>query len=330
MIHRFVAAGLLLAGLSSTALASQGRNAGSLLVYPEFDNRHGTYTILTVTNVETAEKEEPIVAEFVYVGRYEGPNNDDNFCQEFNRREALTPADTFTCLTDVHNPQDDQGYVFIYAREFLGQPGGQPLAGDAIRHNFLTGNVVTIDGYRAFEFSVNPVSYLGINADNGDGDLLLDGNEYGRSPGEIVIPRFLGQNGMRQSELILLALSGGPLDDTTVDFLIFNDNEEIFSSEFTFRCWDRVYLTDISLLFENDFLADYTNDAMDEILGYSSVEAGWIHITGHLWGNSDMSYADPSIYAVLVERYGHLGVADLPFETGTDRDNGVLRAVVDN
>jgi len=320
MIHRLIFAGLVLAGLSSSALASQGRNPGSLLLYPEFDNRVGTRTVLTVTNVDVDETNDPIAVEFVYVGRFTGPDSEDNGCLEFNRTEILTPADTFTCLTDRHNPDQDQGYAFLYAKNVD--------TNEAITHNFLTGNVMTVDGFDTFEFSVNPVSYRGINADNGDGDLLLDGIEYGGTPAELVIPRFLGQTGVRVSDLILIALSGDVDYETVVDFLIFNDNEQIFSSEYRFTCWERVPLTNISNIFMNDFLADWTNHDPDEIVGANNVEAGWIHLTGHQYGDQNETFLDPSIYAVLIERIGNFGVADLPFEMGPDRTNGILRAVV--
>ena len=39
-------------GMTSEAFAS-GRNPGSLLVYPEFDNREGDVTLLTVTNTNS-------------------------------------------------------------------------------------------------------------------------------------------------------------------------------------------------------------------------------------------------------------------------------------
>jgi hypothetical protein len=320
MIHRLIAAGLVFAGLTSTALASQGRNPGSLLLYPEFDNRVGTVTVLTVTNVDVDETNDPIAVEFVYVGRFTGPQNEDNGCLEFNRTETLTPADTFTCLTNFHNPDQDQGYAFLYAKN--------ETTGDAIAHNFLTGNVMTVNGFDTFEFSVNPVSYRGLAADNGDGDLLLDDVEYSGTPAEIVIPRFLGQNGTRVSELIMIALSGDVDYNTTVDFLIFNDNEQIFSSEYTFRCWERVPLTSISNIFMNDFLANWTNHDPDEILGAEHVEAGWIHVMGHQYGDQNVTFPDPSIYAVLIERIGSLGASDLPFEMGPNRTNGILRAVV--
>lgn len=320
MIHRFVVAGLLLAGLSSSALASNGRNPGSLLLYPEFDNRMGTVTILTVTNVDVDETNDAIDVEFVYVGRFNGPEDEDASCLEFNRTVTLTPADTFTCLTNIHNPDQDQGYVFLYTKDVD--------TGAAKTHNFLTGNSLTVDGFAAFEFSVNPVSYLGLASDNGDGDLMLDNVEYGGTPSDIVIPRFLGQTGIRRSELILIGLTGGPAFNTTVDFLIFNDNEQVFSSEYTFRCWDRVFLSEISGIFMNDFLADWTNDDPDEMVGMNTIETGWFTFNGHVASDNTNSIMDPSVYGVLIERVGHLGMSDLPFEMGEDRTNGVVYSVV--
>ncbi|MFT7484303.1 MAG: hypothetical protein ACI9F9_000143 [Candidatus Paceibacteria bacterium] len=319
MIHRFVIVGLMLATFSSSALAVQGRNPGSLLLYPEFDNRMGTVSILSVTNVDVDETHDPIDVEFVYVGRFDGPDGNDAGCLEFNRTQTLTPADTFTCLTNFHNPGQEQGYVFVFAKDVD--------TGVAKTHNYLTGSVITVNGFANFEFSVNPISFEGINSDNGDGDILLDGNEYSGVAGQIVIPRFLGQTGQRRSELIMIGLTGGRDFNTIVDFLIFNDNEEVFSSEYTFRCWDRVYLEEISLIFRNDFLANWTNDDPNEIVGQNNVETGWMQVTGHLASDQNVSIPDPAVYAVLIERVGNLGMSDLPFEMGTTRTNGVLYTV---
>ncbi|MFT7669990.1 MAG: hypothetical protein ACI8X5_002697 [Planctomycetota bacterium] len=321
MIHRLVVTGLLVLGMSSTVMAFDGRNPGSLLIYPEFDNRSGTVTILTVTNIDTADRAASVDVEFVYVGRFNGPDNTDEHCREFNRTETLTPADTFTCLTDAHNPDLDQGYVYLFAKD--------SVTGAPIKHNYLTGNVITVDGFASFEFSVNPISYEGLNPNMDDeSELLLDNVEYAGTPAEIVIPRFLGQNGFRQSELILLGLSGSRDDYTIVDFLIWNDNEEIFSSEYTFRCWERVHLTDISLIFDNFFLANFTNDDPNEIIGAETIESGWMHLQGALYGDGSTSDLDPSIYAVLIERVGSLGLADLPFEMGETLRNGALHRVI--
>ena len=60
------------------------------------------------------------------------------------------------------------------------------------------------------------------------------------------IPRFLVQGKAFQSELILLGLAGGRMFNTIVNFWIYNDNEEAFSAQYQFRCWDRVPLASIN------------------------------------------------------------------------------------
>ena len=65
----------------------------------------------------------------------------------------------------------------------------------------------------------------------------------------------LGQDVTPRSELVLIALSGGRAFTTTLDFAIFNDNEEPFSAQYTFQCWERVPLPAISGVFDQDFLA---------------------------------------------------------------------------
>ncbi|MCB9915910.1 MAG: hypothetical protein H6828_12335 [Planctomycetes bacterium] len=320
MIHRIIATGLVLASVAGPALASDGRNAGSLLLYPEFDNRHGTVTVLTVTNVDVDETSNPIEVEFVYIGKYSQSGHDIG-CLEFNRTEVLTPADTITLITNFHNPEQEQGYVYAFAKD--------PSSHVAVTHNYLTGNVMTVEGLEAFEYSVNPVSYRGHTnpgtATDLDGDGILDmsGCEYTGNPAEILIPRFLGQGGMFNSELIMIGLTGGTAFDTTLDFLIFNDNEEIFSSEHTFHCWERRHLLEISGIFHNAFLADWTNDDPLEMLGAPYIETGWIHIEGALANSSNTTIFDPAVYCVLVERIDGRGAADLPFEKGL-RINGEL------
>ena len=119
-------------GMASEAFAG-GRTAGSLLLYPEFDNRVGDVTVLTITNVDDAVE---VDVEFVYIGRFGNSENEVN-CAEFNREETLTPNDTLTLLTRAHNPQMEQGFVYAFAREGVANP---------ILHNGLIGNVLTIHG----------------------------------------------------------------------------------------------------------------------------------------------------------------------------------------
>jgi hypothetical protein len=314
--HKFVLSGLTaLAGLGMASQAmADGRNPASLLLYPEFDNRDGIVTVLTITN--TAVNVGDVDVEFVYIGRYGSSGTYIN-CEEFNRVETLTDNDTLTLITNFHNPQYEQGFVYLFARDGVDNP---------IVHNWLIGNVMTVDGLDAFEYSVNPVAYEGFAGDiNGNGLRDLNGNEYEQSPDVILVPRFLGQGGPYASELIVIGLTGGAAFHTTVDFLIYNDNEEVFSAEYTFRCWDRVHLLDISGIFSNNFLKEFTNDDPQELLGAPAIETGWFRMEGALASSTSTTLADPAVYGVLVERIGNRGAADLPFETGLN-PNGKLYA----
>jgi hypothetical protein len=303
--------------MASEAVAG-GRNAGSLLLYPEFDNRVGDVSVLTITNVDDAVS---VDVEFVYIGRYGSSSGNEVYCAEFNREETLTPNDTLTLLTDVHNPQMEQGFVYAFAREGVANP---------VLHNGLIGNIMTFQGFASIEYSINAVSYLGIDpTDDGNGLRDLDGVEYETSPAELQIPRFFGQQGMFNSDLVLIGLSGGARFSTTVDFLIYNDNEEVFSAEHTFYCWDRIPLTDVTYLVTNQFLKDSTNHDDDEMLGADHIETGWIRMWGAIASSTSTDIADPAVYAVLIERIGSYGGADLPWEAGSNANGKLLARSLD-
>jgi len=294
-------------GLSADALAG-GRNPGSLLLYPEFDNRMGELTVLTVTNVGSDE----VDVEFMYIG-VENAGGQAVNCEEFNRTTTLTGKDTLTLLTSAHNPQQEVGYVYVFAKE----------NGEASVHNHLIGSALIINGIDNFDYSVNPVSFEGIGADDGNGLRDLDGAEYEGAPGEILIPRYFGQGGTFNSKLILIGLSGGAAFDTTVDFAIYNDNEEMFSSSYTFHCWEKVELTQISGLFTNAFLQTTNHDA-GEIVGASGYESGWFSLKGKLANSTTTTILDPAVYAVLIEEAAGVGVSDLPFEDGQNLNGSLL------
>jgi hypothetical protein len=297
------------------------RRPGSLLLFPEFDNRMGDVSVLTVTNTDCtgAAGGQNVDVEFIYI--------DEDGCAEYNKTETLTPCDTLTLLTNFHNPNHEQGYVYAFAKN---------QDGDPIVWNHLIGSLLVISGFEAFDYGLNPVVFQGMG-DQGtltdidmDGNRDLDGAEYEPAPDTILIPRFLGQDpppakgqvaGFR-SQLILIALTGGRQFDTQVCFLFWNDNEVEFSAQHTFSCWEKPYLDDINAGFRNTFLKSTDHD-LDEIIGADHRESGWICLQGCLATSGQESIMDPSIYAVLVERVGSFGVADLPFECGI-RLNGAL------
>ncbi|MEM7516324.1 MAG: hypothetical protein AAF368_05295, partial [Planctomycetota bacterium] len=222
-----------------------------------------------------------------------------------------------------------RGFVYVFAKDLQDQK---------IVHNWLIGQTVTLDGIGTREYAINAVSYEGIgdgseNADgmmltdvDGDGLADLNGCEYQQSPGALIFPRFFGQGTDYQSELILIALSGGRAFHTAVDFLMYNDNEEVFSREYSFRCWDRVPLTTISSLFDNHFLTFSTNSDPGEIVGQPDREAGWLWMKGAVANSINSFIQDPAVYGVLVETVEGRPAADLPFEEGLNA-NGDLYPV---
>ncbi len=322
-------------GLGSEAMAN-GRNPGSLLLFPEFDNRSACLTLVTVTNTNTGvgnpgDVDGTVKVEFVYIGKYDVSHNELP-CLEFNRTETLTANDTLTLVTSWHNPQQEQGFLYAFAKH--------KTTGKAISFNYLIGNLLTISGIEHLEYSMNPVVFaavppFGANTDIdaggvGDGVRDLDGVEYERVTGEILIPRFIGSggpngnpNGPYNSELILLGLSGGTAFTTLVNFWVYNDNEEAYSAQYSFNCWKRVCLRDISGVFTQYFLRS-TGHAANEILGASSVESGWMRVYGGSAWSTAEQITDPAIYAVLVEKISSVGAADLPFESTVLQANGDL------
>ena len=152
-----------------------------------------------------------------------------------------------------------------------------------------------------------------------DADDILDlnGSEYESAPGELLFPRFFGQNQFFDGHLILIGLSGGREFETTADFLIMNDNEEVFSSEHTFGCWDRVRLMDISGAFGQQFLASTDHDPL-ELVGAPAIETGWFSVQGKIASSFFHDIPDPAMHGVYVEQVlgaaGGTSGADLPFE----------------
>jgi hypothetical protein len=303
-------------------LEANRRRGGSLLLYPEFDNQAASWTVLTVTNTDS--EGGPLDVEFVYI--------DGDSCEEFNRVERLTPDDTLTLVTRFHDPDQVRGYVYAFARD--------PGTGEPAVANSLIGSTLVISGLDgaaslgSLEYAVNAVPFEGIGDGtrtdlDGDGIRDLDGVEYAAAPDRILIPRFLGQQDAEgplvpiRSQLVLVALTGGARFDTTLDLLVMNDDEQVFSTQHTFHCWDKVDLLEISNLFRADYLRDYTADDPAEPLGAPAIETGWMRIDGGVARSITTDLDDPAFYAVLIERLGQGGGADLPFEQ-CSQPNGKL------
>lgn len=319
--NRLIMPGLgLVAGLvlTTTAAASGIQEPGSLLLYPSFDSRPGSSTVITVTNTNSDVVTGTVSVEFIYLN--------SETCFEFNRTHLLTANDTLTVLAAVHNPVQQQGFLYVFAKS--------PTTGAAITWNHLIGNLIDIDAFILFDWSINAIAFQGMTAQgtptnvstppNGLRD--LDGVEYSTVEDEILIPRFFGQGFPLFSELILINLTGGSQFDAVVNFLIYNDNEEVFSAQYGFRCWDFEQLSDINNVFNRSFLAT-TNHNPFEVQGIPGLETGWMRIDGAVASSTQTSFQDPAIIAVLVEQIWAIatfGTADLPFGTGSQTNGDLL------
>ncbi|MCY2959223.1 MAG: hypothetical protein NTY35_03575 [Planctomycetota bacterium] len=303
-----------LCGMSFSALAGAGApEAGSLLLFPCFDSNRGSTTILTVTNTNSDFTQVgqlyagTVDVEFVYINK--------NDCQEFNRTRRLTPNDTLSVLAKNDNPNQREGYCYVFAKS--------PLSGAAISWNHLIG-ISQVDSAVGASVDINPYVFKAIGAQgvatdvNSDGLRNLDGVEYEGSPDRLLVPRFLAQ-GPADSTLVLINLTGAARFTAVVDFLIYNDNEEVFSAQYDFKCWKKVDLDQISGSFRQDFLVTTNHNVLESVNG---TETGWFRLNGNLAYSTADSETNPAILAALFEDYiGNTG--ELPFTSGT-QTNGEL------
>jgi len=299
-LSRLAAAAVLLPALAGIGRAG-GTEPGSFLLFPEFDNRPGQMTYLTITNVSTSSS---VRVHLNYV--------DSATCLVTNRFATLTPRDTLTFLTSFHVPGPQRGYMWCYA--------ASTTTGAAIDFDHLIGSALRVDGVAAFDYSLPPLTLQGVPGAglptdvDADGRRDLDGIEYERAPRTIYVPRFFGQGPQRtlgESELVLLNVLGGPGVTTSTSFLSYNDNEEAFSAQFSFDCWTRVPLVSISGAFSATFLAASNHDP-DEVEGAPAIETGWFRVRGVTSTGPGGTQSNPQIFGFLAERRPN-SAADLPY-----------------
>ena len=169
---RGIAALIVWAACTANYAQADGRNPGSLLVYPEFDSTPGRATLLTLTNVNPDLRHGSVQVEFVFVN---GTAATGGVCLETNATVLLTPNDTLTLLASALNPNPQKGYAYAFAKNTQGQ---------AIAFDWLIGDNLLFDGVNAFDYTINPYSFravppLGTPTDaDGDGVRDLNGIEY--------------------------------------------------------------------------------------------------------------------------------------------------------
>jgi hypothetical protein len=246
-------AGVAFVGLAMNAAADSLDRTGSLLVFPWYDNTRGGHFLHTVTNTNSDFTPISLTlfagtvdVEYIYI--------DGGNCLEFNRTRRLTPNDTFTIETRVDNPNSTEGYLYAFAKS--------PTSGRAIKFDWLAGDsfiiapdVIGAVDIPAIVYKAGAGLAAGAQTDlDNDSKRDLNGLEYEQTSDELIVPRFIADQLLVSSpELILVGLTGQSFT-TIVNFLVYNDNEEVFSTQYAFDCWARVRLAQISGIFTNDFL----------------------------------------------------------------------------
>jgi|GEM_PF-483915 len=339
----------LLFDLTIEGLAGQGeidcpvgiRKPASLLVFPEFDSRAMSTTLITVTNTNENFAqlgnlfEGTVDVEYVYIGKLNAAGQTIP-CLETNFTRRLTPNDTLTVIAGIQNPNQALGFLYVFAKN--------PITGEAIVFNHLVGSGLILDNFTGADYSFEPYAYLGVGVagtttdDDGDGVRDLNNLEYTCAPDVLLFPRFLGQSNALpptaqlggiavvgyESDLVLLNLSGGKDFEAIVDYLIYNDDEEVFSAQSSFVCWEKRTLLEINSAFGQAFLVTTSQDP-NEVFGAPNLESGWFRLDGRIATSGADVLQDPAILALLMERLpGGRAACDLPFESGAQTNGDLL------
>jgi hypothetical protein len=335
----FLAATALAAGAFAPEALADGRNPGSLLVYPI--HRSGGdavagywFTILCVTNTNT-NPQTPISfggstnAHFEYYNLT--PNAIDPFkplsCVIFDRIEFLTPADTLCVLTSCHNAfggAGQEGYVTVTAEN----PSLPP--GSAWNHNHLIGSELVLSA-SGVAFMVNAIPFNAIAAVPAapNGALRLDGVNYEGVPDQLYSSFIAAAN----SNLTMINLTGGAADMCNqLTFSVWNDNERPLSATKRFACWFDQPLVAVSPLFSHAFLAGVPNDPRELDIncdGIGDLETGWFSVdsTGVFFGNGARvgNITDGAFVGCITAGPASAQGGHLLWESARKQDNGVLR-----
>ncbi|MEZ5979015.1 MAG: FG-GAP repeat protein, partial [Planctomycetota bacterium] len=255
------------------------RKPASVLVFPIHRSSLMDPTFFTVLNVTNTSRECETCLHYQYVNV--APPKFPFFfadCKIADRVECLTPADTLSVLTSCHNSATNaQGYVVVSARD-------PELIDTNWSFNHLIGSEYIISAaggmYALLPQSIcSPIDPKLPTDLDGDGKLDFDGKEYYGLADELYIDSYTGAF---EGDLVLISFLGGEYLNA-VDFVIYNDDEFQLSANYTFACWTRVPLGQISGYFTQLGLATTSTDPTELDLncdGLEDLNTGWAIVRG--------------------------------------------------
>ncbi|MBU0756029.1 MAG: hypothetical protein KJ645_12875 [Planctomycetes bacterium] len=313
------------------------RQPGSLLLFPFYRVEESTGnngilkdTLITVTNMNAKTglnahglPKGTIDVRFVYLSTED--------CLPFDRWERLTPYDTFSVMVSNHIPWhgSSEGWLYIHAVD--------TETGESLDFDHLIGKASYFDSENLQWASYNPLSFQGVPGEGLPTDLDLDGNcdlnglEYTCLGDNQMFPRFIatfdeGSGPSFRTDLVLVNLSGGVWFNTSLKFLVFNDNEQAWSATHDFWCWEVTPLEEFGYLFTNEFLQGSNHDWNEDLtlFGKPDVETGWFKMDGDLSWSGGKSIEDPAFVSLLMEWYNGRLMITPPFDNGIQQDNATL------
>jgi hypothetical protein len=287
--------------LLSIEASADRENPGSCLLFPYYDSADIGLTIITISNTGA----KSIDVRIVWV--------DESNCSPDDVWIKLTGYDTFTFTSKSLTPYKSSGFIYAYVVD-------QSFSKKEIDADVLIGQEIVISNWdgHIVNFSLNAVAFQCLDNPNQDGMIQLDGTEYSAAPKTLYFPRFFGHNYFFNSRIVMINLTGGQYFTAQLEWLVYNDNEVVFSMTDKIDCHEIKTLTDVSPIFSNTFLQSTSHDP-SEPQGFSTfVETGTFQITGRkAWNdNNSVQIDNPSVYAVLIEGIGNFGfgTADLPMQ----------------
>lgn len=266
---------------------------GSVLVFPLVDSTATGNTLVTVTNTNTSEvfchypfREGDIKLIYFYI---DGVNW---LCTDIC--EFLTPADTLTVMTNRHNPNMEQGFLIVQARDIE--------TNLPIQYDYLVGSATVVNTELNLEWTYSPYSFgaqfKGVGWYSPCERKLIDddgcikfGNPdndgpskcyYDPFPDKLIIPKFFGEGqaasvpGVTFSNNLYLLSTMPSYPEpslTQLNILGWNNNERRFSRTFRFDCW---LCTNLGAITASVTQANLKNGGNpEELLG---IATGWMCI----------------------------------------------------
>jgi len=329
-MRRITIASLALLGAASIAPSAlaDGREPGSVLIYPIQRSsllNPGVFNIVNVTNTNRAGSGETDVHfEYVNVTTSPSPFFFAN-CNIADRVETLTPADTLSVLTSCHNGGTDvQGYLVVSARN-------PNLVDTYWSFNHLIGSEQVVSAGGGM-YALNALPFKAIGAQGTDTDLDqdgrrdFDGSEYEGIADELYIDSYIGAVA---GDLVLLTFLGGEYL-VNVNFIIYNDDEFQLSGQYSFSCWTRTPLAQISGFFTEQGLSTTANDPGELDIncdGLDDFNTGWaiVRPTTALSITSP-NVNNPAVLGALANDNGPFMNARLLWESVAKQFNGQFGA----